>query len=197
MTLTPSDSPGQLRLEKLLGSGNERLCWEHPGESTMCVKTVRPGVVGRRQNDIDFDYYRFLVGRGIAGSRIPKVFGWVDTDHGKGLAVEKISGPDGGQPLSLPRVLEEGRLSVEQVTRLIDETFDWFVERAVVISDCNPEHLLLRQDEAGRDILVVVDGLGGRHIDFRYKLRKWLPWYARRKTRQTRARLFRMMQLPR
>ncbi|MCK5875597.1 MAG: hypothetical protein KAG82_12950 [Alcanivoracaceae bacterium] len=193
MTPTSADPSSALRLSRILGSGNERLCWEHPFDSSMCVKTVRPGVTGRGQNDLDFHYYQLLRARGIGGPRIPAVAGWVETDQGRGLLVERVSGPDGASPMSVSRALQEGRLSPDQAVKLIDEAFTWFIAHSVVVSDCNPEHLVLRQDSTGKDILAVVDGLGGRHRDFRYRLRNLFPWYARRKSRKTRREIMRMV----
>jgi len=185
MTPILADSPSTLRLTELLGSGNERLCWEHPTEPSKCVKTVKPGVVGRRQNDTDFHYYQLIRERGISSPHIPVVFGWVETDQGKGLVVERITDADNDAPLSVARALQEGRLSPERARKLIDEAFSWFVAHSVVVSDCNPEHLVLRQDSAGHDILAVVDGLGGRYMDLRYRLRNIFFWYARRKSKKT------------
>ena len=185
MTLTSADSPSCLRLSQVLGKGNERICWAHPFDSSICVKTVRPGVEGRRQNDLDFHYYQFLQSRGVGGAHIPAVLGWVDTDKGRGLLVERIKGIDGGLPVSVAKALREGLISADQARRLIDDAFAWFIANSVVVSDSNPEHLVLRKNDAGEDILSVVDGLGGRHLDIRYRLRNRLLWYARRKSQKT------------
>jgi len=192
MIQTSADPPSFISLSHVLGRGNERICWAHPFDSAVCVKTVRPGVKGRGQNDLDLHYYQVLQARGIGGPRIPAVLGWVDTDQGRGLLVERVSGPDGASPVSVAKALQEGRLSPDQARKLIDEAFAWFVARAVVVSDSNPEHLVLRQDGVGKDILAVVDGLGGRHLDLRYRLRNWVPWYAKRKSRKTWRELLRM-----
>jgi|SRR5690554_1815965 len=185
MIPTQTDPSATLQLTHLLGSGNERLCWVHPTEPSKCIKTVKPGVVGRYQNDLDFHYYQQLKARGIGGPHIPVVFGWVETNQGRGLVEERIVGPGGAGPLSISRALESGFLSRERAYKLIEEAFSWFITHSVVVSDCNPEHFVLRQNDSGREVLAVVDGLGGRYLDFRYRLRNRFFWYARRKSRKT------------
>ena len=83
-----------LNLTELIGSGNERDCFIHPDNPKYCVKVTKPGVVGRRQNEIDMAYFEVLKRRNISSPHIPACHGWVETNRGKGIVVERICRPD-------------------------------------------------------------------------------------------------------
>lgn len=107
-------------MTELIGRGNDRDCWRHPRDGSLCIKIARPGHQ-RPQNEIDYHYSRFLEKQRIRSRHLPRVYGWVRTNRGRGLVCDLIHEPDGKPSPELLDAVRGGSLSREQVIRLIDE----------------------------------------------------------------------------
>lgn len=173
-----------LELSELIGSGNERDCYIHPLNPRFCVKVTKPGVVGRRQNEIDMAYFALLKQRGIASPHIPICHGWVETNRGKGIVVERICRPDLTPAPSVLAAVQSGEISLAQALELMDEVFTYAVTHNVVVTDCNLEHLVLSEQPDGSRKLAIVDGLGARFLDLKFWIRTRFGAYGRMKTRK-------------
>jgi len=108
-------------------------------------------------------------------------YGWVQTNIGAAILVEKIIDYDGKISLTLKQSLEAGNLNWEQVENMLSSLKKWAIEYAVVISELNVKNLMHRKSKAV-DHLVIIDGLGGRKPDLVFFLRQHIPWMARHKT---------------
>lgn len=178
----PVTTVAPLVLREWIGSGNDRHCWRHPGNPAWCIKVAKPEQE-RPQNEIDAHYARHLSRRGVRGIHIPRVHGWVDTDHGRGLVFDLIQEPDGSPSPTLLQAVLGGRVSPEKARDLIDEAFGWLAEQRVLLVDFGIDNLLVQTRSDGRQVLVFVDGLGARKFSWRYWFhrRLWLKavWKAR------------------
>lgn len=167
-----ADGVDVLVLRELVGTGNDRSCWRHPGNPAWCVKVAKPEQE-RPQNEIDAHYARHLARRNIRGPHMPEVHGWVQTDRGPGLVFDLIQEPDGTPSPPLLKAVLSGRVSTDQARELIDEAFGWLVEQRVLLVDYGIDNLLIQTRSDGRCFLVFVDGLGARKFSLRY-------WFHRR-----------------
>jgi hypothetical protein len=181
------DSGPVLVLADMVGAGNDRVCWRHPLNDSLCVKVAKPEQE-RAQNDIDFHYGRYLARHDIAGPYVPRVHGWARTDHGLGLVVDMVQQPDGTPSPTLAKALRNGLVTSRQAVGLVDEAFDWLVENRVILADFSVDNILVRRTRDGACHLVFVDGLGARNFGIQYWARRMFGFKARKKTRQCRAR---------
>jgi hypothetical protein len=169
-------------LSEMIGVGGDREVWRHPADPTLCIKVPRPDVT-RAQNEIDFHYSRCLAGRNIVGPHLTQVYGWAETNRGRGLVVELAQQPDGTPCPTLSAALCSGLITQEEGAALVDEAFDWLIAQGVIMADCGLSNFLVRLSPQGRYHLVIVDGLGARHFGVKYSLRRTFVFLARRKDR--------------
>ncbi len=187
MTKAPSvDDMSQssaIVLTEKLGSGGERDCYIHPDNKKLCVKVNRPGVIGRRQNLIDWTYYKSLSARNIASPHIPACHAWINTDKGIGLVTDRICRADFSAAPSVLEALHSGEISLNQATTLINTLFEYMISHNVVVVDYHPDHFILSEQPDSSVVVAIVDGLGTRHLGFRFWLRTHIHAYGRKKTR--------------
>jgi len=170
-------------LGELIGSGKERHCYAHPTNPLLCIKITQKGVIGRRQNLLDWTYYLYLKNRGINSPSVPKCYGWVSTDQGPGLLVERICRADSSPAPTLLQAINTGEISRELALKLVEASFLEMIQKNIVVVDYHPDHMLVSEDAKGQRHIVVVDGLGSRHLGLRFWLRTRIPAYGRKKTR--------------
>jgi hypothetical protein len=179
------DAFAPLELTELVGVGNDRECWRHPRDRSLCIKVAR-SEQERAQNEIDFEYSQFLAQHNISGPHITRMYGWVWTDRGPGLVFDLVCEPDDKPSPTLIKALRDRRIAPAQAVALVNEAFDWLVENRVILADYGTRNMLVRRRLDGRRELVFVDGLGARTLDFKYWVRCTFRFKARRKAEEFR-----------
>src|SRR5690606_37083209 len=115
---------------------------------------------------------KHLAELGIEGPHLPKVHGWASTNRGKGLVIDLVQQPDGTPCPTLPHALRSGLINPMEAAGLIDEAFDWLAVNGVILADYGLFNFLVKHTpNKERAHLVFIDGLGTRHMDFKYWLR--------------------------
>lgn len=158
-------------LNDLIGSGNDRDCWRMPSDHMLCVKVAKPEQE-RPQNEIDFHYAKHLKRKNIISVHMPAVYGWVLTDKGPGLVFDLIQDIDGQTSKQILDSLQTGRIDLILATELVNEAFDWLIEKHVILADYGINNLLVQNYAIGKYRLVIVDGLGARNFGWRYWLNR-------------------------
>src|SRR3546814_14231084 len=67
-----------LVLTEVIGTGNDRECWRHPLNRSLCVKVAKLEHV-RTQNEIDYHNGPHLARHSVADRYLPRVHGCVST----------------------------------------------------------------------------------------------------------------------
>jgi len=96
-----------LKLERHLASGTERDVYLHPHFPDRVIK-IRRKTAHADRNFVEYSFHRSAR---LQFQHIPKCYGWVDTDHGRGLEYELISEEDGSPSCRLTEVVSSGALS--------------------------------------------------------------------------------------
>lgn len=165
---------------KILGIGNERVCFIHPDDSSKCIKINKPGVIHRNQNKIESYYLSGLKQRKIPFTHLAEFYGEIDTDRGKGLMFERILDQNGSPSIPLQQAIEQSIISTQHTNELLNELKQYLITNAIYIGDCNKDQLLVQRNGNGMH-LKVIDGLGTRRYGLKLKLLSHIPWYARYK----------------
>lgn len=181
-----------LKLTQLISSGFERDCWAHPENPSLCVKTTRIRKEKRNQNQQEFNYYTWLVNKGLHIPYIPKIYGWCESNHGQGLIIERICNEDGSYSVDLPTSLKNQYISPTQGLELVQQMFIPFLQHGVIVSDECPTNFFVQRHSI-QPKLLVIDGLGHRHINLKSKLRDCCQFLANRKTQETKQHLIRFL----
>lgn len=185
--------------------GGNRLVYVHPERPEVCIKLPRTdvdlaakrrrkGLKGRLKPAVTFDDNRAeartlaelhrRIGAGLAAF-VPRFLGWVETDLGRGVAVDLIRDDDGAIATPLKQYVWERGFDEGLETALAEFTAYWVRER-VPSRELLLHNVVARRADAGVVHLVVIDGLGNADL---LPLSRWSRVLARRKSARKAARL--------
>lgn len=162
-------------VSKLLGAGGERDVYLHPFLDDRVIKISRDNPIDR--NKVDHTYLSALGEFPL----IPKMYGWVETQHGPGLMFERIRDANGHTSINLGRALREGCISPAQARSLMKVTLQELGWKGIVLHDDENVDNFLLQRKASSPQLILVDGFGPFVMTTKARLRMRFPWLAREK----------------
>lgn len=176
------DSIIQLKDRKPLTHGRSRLVFEHPDDSDLLVKVIRPEVVEdrfgsntkwykkRRRFGKFISYIReiqeFLAvseSRADSAPFLQRIVGFTRTDIGLGLVLEAIRWTDGSLAPNLAQLIRNDHFDARAQQAL--KTFlDEILNSAVIISDLNLGNIVYTYCEKRGYYFVMIDGIGNNSI---------------------------------
>ncbi|QFI66303.1 hypothetical protein EKH55_1429 [Sinorhizobium alkalisoli] len=112
----------------------------------------------RREVDEFIEQARKFTLSDTADLPIPGVLGFVQTEHGLGLVVEKITMANGQLAPTLRDLALAGRLTARHLA-MIDELFERCRRLHIVLMDCNAGNFVVT-DRRGFEELMCIDGTG-------------------------------------
>ena len=182
-------------------SGEERDVYRHPEDDRKCIKisNVRPPVdfrpetlrdwlfwVTRGRNTGYFDinytdalFYRQLDQRNDPEvfQHLPKCYGLVDTDLGKGLVCELIRNEDGTPCITMKQyILEHGAISDPKVIRAIDAFLNWLVSKNIFLREMGGTNTFFRYAKDSGVKLYHIDAVGCLDL---IPLTNYWDWFSR------------------
>ena len=163
-----------------IGRGSKRDCYAHPGNPDLCIKVPRHPDRADAQQPSIVEWYcaTALDRRGVPFRHRARCYGWVETDRGTGLVMERVRNRDGAPALTLYEAVHKHGLAMEQIACLFAELKRWVLTNAVPVTDLNSGNLLVRHTD-NRAYLVLVDGIGGQKVKFKFVFYRRFPWFAR------------------
>ena len=165
-----------------IGQGKERACYVHPDDPSRAIKI--PLGDQRTQTRREVEFYENLR-RQDPRAPLPRYYGQVETNLGRGIVVDLVRDYDGSVSRPLNRLLAEGR-PIEEFEPCLDAFGRALLEHLVIFNhDMNIGNLLLQRLSPDESRLVAIDGLGDTVAI------GWLnrfPWLVRRKIERRWAR---------
>ena len=142
-----------------IGSGQERVCYLHPGDETRLVK-LQKGTADT-QTRRELTEYTRLARRGMSNfEHIPQFYGAVETNMGEGFVVDCVADYDGNISRSLWWHFERG-YPVSEFSSYLDDLRRYLLDNQIVFSvDMGRYNILFQKLSPERARLVVIDGLG-------------------------------------
>lgn len=183
----------QLEASTLIGKGNERLCYLHPEDPGRVIKIAYRKY--RDQNEIDAIYYAHLEKQGIDFSQLTRCYGWIDIDDLKGLVFERIVNHDGSSPKTLTELVLEGGIDESELDAGLNQLQGYLEKNRIIFGDVSENNILCQQDADGHYRFFIVDGLGTRHLGFKFWMQRHCSPYIRYKLKRQWAKLLRRMDM--
>lgn len=173
-----------------IGRGAKRDCHAHPYDPRLCIKVPRRP---HRPNAQQASIVEWYCAQSLDRRRVPyrhraRCVGWVATDRGAGLVMERVYDGDGTPAPTLYDAVRKHRLAHEQIMPLFAELKHWVLVNGVPVTDLNSANLVVRQHDS-RPALVLIDGIGGQKVKIKFVLYRRWPWFARAISRRRWARL--------
>ncbi|MCD6432584.1 MAG: hypothetical protein J7L21_00945 [Sulfurimonas sp.] len=165
--------------EEMIGRGNERACYFHPEDNSKAIKVSYEREKGRsKQSDIEIKYYKQLLKRKkMDWTHLPKFYGEVETDQGKGFVIEVVKDYDGNVSKSFKYYIEKN--GVEVYRKELEAYKQYFLDYLVIFNyGMMPKNILRRRTDENSAELVLIDGLGD--VSF-FTFPSKIPHFARKK----------------
>ena len=142
-----------LLLEKFVGGGYSRRCFEHPLDSAKCVKV---SAEGKEDADPLMEFrVAALVSPLLPGFVVDFYPVTIDTNCGEGIVCELVRDDDGTVSKSLRSYKDTGRIDGEIVSE-INEFTRLLISKDIFFYDFNYGNFVIKK-EAGRKKLLMVD----------------------------------------
>lgn len=137
----------------IIGKGSERLVYQHPHNSDLCIK-IRYRVKRSRNESInEFEYTMGLKGD-VKSIPLALPSEWVITNLGQGLVFPLIRDDDG----NISPLLKQYRHQ-EKVSDLMDDFEHRLMKHAISVTDIQAQNIVV-QTIKGKSRLVLIDGYG-------------------------------------
>jgi hypothetical protein len=174
---TPTDTPVSLSNAEPFAVGGRRLCFVHPGDPTVCIKvnrvdeqrferlprkriipaSLRRGLDDNRHDRRLLSSLQRRLGRRYA--HLPRYHGDVETDIGRGIAIDLIRDADGQIARTIRNLIVEG-VPLDELRPAFDE-FARYLERNRVLTRALLDHNIVAARGAdGGWTLYLIDGFG-------------------------------------
>ena len=179
----------------LLAKGNERWCYIHPDDDSKVIKITHKVKDGRSQNLLEAAYYRCLQEKGTPLTHLADCYGWIEIAGQKGLVFERIRDYDGNTALTLNQIIRGKLLSLEKIKSLLDDLIDYLEENKIVFVDSSFDNIICQRLKDGSYRLVIIDGLGGRRLGWKFWLYCHLPVYLNYKVKRQGKKVLRNLEI--
>jgi hypothetical protein len=169
-----SDAIPTLKGQRPVAGGRQSVIYAHPGNARLLIK------VPRDPTELGEPWYKRLRSRHGVLQRaleehealrtaapgdldlIERIAGWVETDLGRGLAVEALFARTGELAPTLFDLATGGGLN-DALRAKLDRFIARIIDSALVAHDLKARNIVLAHNAAtGDERLVLVDGIGGR-----------------------------------
>lgn len=169
-----------LKEEDFVGKGNERACYLHPEDKNKAVKVTYENNNRKKskQTKIEVAYYKKLLKRGLTNwKHLPKFYGEINTNKGKGFVVEIIRDYDGEISKTFAYYLKENGL--DKYKKELADYKQYFLDNKIIFNfGMMPKNILLRKNSETEFDLVLIDGLGDvSHLT----IQNIIPYFVRRR----------------
>lgn len=176
----PCGRGGVLSVQKIpvgrhVGAGLKRDVYLHPTNDGLVIKIRRKGATQDR-NAIEHEYLSFVKSNPL----LPRTYGWVETQLGRGLVYERIRDADGQTSATLATALKTGRVTPDGARLLMSGAVETLIRNGILVHDDNLNNFLV-QRTGNRLNLVMVDGFGPLVMTLKARVRMYFPVLARHK----------------
>ena len=162
-----------------LARGGERSSYIHPTDNSKIIKIIFSDGKHNNQNELDYTYMEYLKKKNIKFTHIPKCFGWVDTNKGRGLVFDRIENYDKSTMRTLSYYCKYNILDEKDGLKLIEQLKDYLFKNDILFIDASLSNIFCQKIASDKFKLIIFDGLGARRTGFKF----WLYLHSRLFTR--------------
>lgn len=160
----------KLTNKDFLAQGCERRCYIHPNDSTKVIKIVYKKEIHNNQNYLEYKYIKHLKLKKKDLSHITNCYGFIETNFGKGLVFDRVLDYNLKGSISFREYLINKTFSYEKEQELLSELKNYLHRNNILFIDVNLVNLFCQEFKENEFKLIIIDGLGGRRLNWRFKL---------------------------
>jgi len=149
--------------KEFIGEGYHKKCYIHPEDSLKCIKILHDtSINAQKQLEREIRYNEKLKERNV--SILPKYYGEISTNMGKGYVFELIKNSDSHTPIgSLSDYLLSETLLRENFSNLFDALkklkSDMLFFKVITMA-LYPQNILYKQDDKNHGSFIIIDDIG-------------------------------------
>jgi serine/threonine protein kinase len=148
--------------KEFIGEGCHKKCYIHPEDSFKCIKILYDtSINAQKQLEREIKYNEKLKERNVP--ILPKYYGEISTNMGKGYAFELIKNSDGSTPCSLSDYLLSETLLRENFSNLLDALkklkSDMLFFKVITMA-LYPQNILYKHDDKNGGSFIIIDDIG-------------------------------------
>jgi hypothetical protein len=151
----------QLSDDLIIGTGRDRICYEHPTIKEQCIKT---SISSHKQSRREVRYFSFLTKRNINLSHVSAFLGIVQTSQGLGFCFELVRDVSGEISFTLRESLEKRMISLKEIQPKLEDLKEYLVSNAICVRDISPSNIICQYTTEGIN-LIIIDGIGNSNIN--------------------------------
>ncbi len=149
-----------LSKDLLVNIGTNRACYEHPKESSKCLKI---DLKQNKETKRELKYYKRLQKENIPFTMLSKYYGSQETNYGKAEVFELIRDINGKISKEVDKYLNDTNNSFENIENLlkcIPQLKKYIFENKIYVKDLNTVNVMYQRNENSKESrLVIIDGL--------------------------------------
>ena len=150
-----------INLHKKIGRGRHRICYQHPQDSSKCIKILyNPDDGGKKEVRREVGYYRKRLTQIQHSRAIPDFHGKVDTPLGEGYVFDLIRDHDGGISKTLGHYIENDLLTPAEIDKLLYELRNDLIAHHIATMNLKDYNILYCRTSERDGYLVVIDNIG-------------------------------------
>ena len=142
-----------------IGEGQERICYVHPDDPSRLIKVIKGDSDKQTRREMKL-YRRLMRRKNTDFSQLPRFYGKVETNYGRGFVTDLIRDFDGQISNSLYWFFERG-IPASEFAAYLEELKQYLLQNQIMISaDMRRTNVLFQKISEEKAQLVVIDGLG-------------------------------------
>lgn len=165
----------------VVGVGRHRACYIHPEDASKCIKVVHnPGEHAFQEIKRELAYYKHLESYLKDWSGLPRFYGEVETNLGRGFVYDRIVDFDGRPSQSIEQRYNQDNLNQlhEELSRLIDRLRRYLWDNRIVTMSIKPYNVLCHRISASEIVPVVCDNIGSASV---FPIEYVCPWFCHKR----------------
>jgi hypothetical protein len=147
--------------ELIVGKGRDRICYEHPNNSNLCIKI---SINNDKQSKREVSYFNFLRKKNTDLSKISIFREKVNTSKGIGYTFDLIRDHDKKISKTLRQCLESQEFTIESVQPQLNELKKYLISNKICVRDISPSNISCERTLNGVN-LFIIDGVSNSNIN--------------------------------
>lgn len=145
----------------IIGKGRDRICYEHPTQTNLCIKI---SFNSNKQSIREVKYFNYLTQKNKDLSHISRFVSMIDTDKGDGYVFELIRNDNQQVSKTLRQCLESNVFSLEYIRPKLIELKNYLITNEICVRDISPSNICCKETTTGFK-LYIIDGVSNPTIN--------------------------------
>lgn len=151
----------QLSDDLIIGTGRDRICYEHPTIKEQCIKI---SINSNKQSRREVRYFSFLKNRNVDLSHVSAFVEKVHTNKGTGFCFELIRDVNDRVSPTLREALEQQKISVADIQYNLRLLKEYLIKNRICVRDISPSNIIYQTTPQGIK-LIIIDGISNSNLN--------------------------------